>query len=185
MNCPTCNVDIPNEEDKCIQCGYTFPKKNNYRQKNRFFFIFILLTIGVLFYLQASSPGIPAGNSSQGSHAANSDDPGLEIEIESLLQKGKINIVDFYSDYCGPCRRISPLLMKLDQQSDDIHVVKLDINRSDKRGIDWFSPLVKQYNIRSVPHFIVYDPNGKLTHEGRSAYQEVGRLLNTAGIIQD
>jgi thiol-disulfide isomerase/thioredoxin len=145
----------------------------------------MLLTVGVLFYLQASSPGLPGGGGdSHENHAANSDNPGQEIEVKSLLEKGKTNIVDFYSDYCGPCRRISPLLVKLDQKEDNIVVIKLDINRSGKRGIDWFSPLVKQYGIRSVPHFQIYDTNGKLTHEGRAAYQEVGRLLTSAGIIQ-
>lgn len=185
MNCPTCNSDTPNKVERCIQCGYTFSKEKNYRKTNRFFFIFMLLTVGVLFYLQASIPGIPGGSGEEHpSHAANSENPGQEIEVKSLLQSGKTNIVDFYSDYCGPCRRISPLLVKLAQQSEDIVVIKLDINREGKRGIDWFSPLAKQYNLRSVPHFQVYNQDGKLTHEGRSAYQEVGRLLTTAGIIQ-
>ncbi len=184
MNSPKSQLDANQKQDECMQCEHTLSKEKNYRQTNKFFFIFMLLTIGILFYLQASGPVAQNGPKDHAGIAANSDNPGLEIEVKTLLQTGKTNIIDFYSEYCGPCRRISPLLEKLDQQRDDIVVIKLDINRADKRGIDWFSPLVQQYKLRSVPHFMVYSPDGELTHEGSTAYQEVGRLLTAAGIIQ-
>ena len=93
-----------------------------------------------------------------------------------------MTIFDFYSDYCGPCRVISPKLEKLDEKRNDIVVVKIDINREGIRGIDWRSPVVAQYRIRSIPYFIIYNEMGRRTHEGRAASQKVYGLLYQEGI---
>jgi thiol-disulfide isomerase/thioredoxin len=108
--------------------------------------------------------------------------PGEKIDIERLVQRGKTTIIDFYSAYCGPCLRISPLLERLDKKRDDIVVIKIDINRKNVRGIDWDSPVVRQYGLSSIPHFIIYNASGLRTHEGRDAYQQVAQLLNKEGI---
>ncbi len=107
--------------------------------------------------------------------------PGAEVDIERYTVKRKITIFDFYSQYCGPCRKISPLLEQLDDKRDDIVVVKIDINRENVRGIDWAAPVVKQYQIRSVPHFVIYDDRAK-THSGRAAYSQVMQYLRDEGI---
>ncbi|MCK4760931.1 MAG: thioredoxin family protein [Candidatus Aminicenantes bacterium] len=109
-------------------------------------------------------------------------EPGQEVEIEDLMQSGKINIFDFYSEFCPPCRRISPKLEQLDRRRDDVVVIKIDINRENTRGIDWKSPLARQYNLSSIPHFIIYDAEGRRTHEGNSAATQVMQMLNKEGI---
>lgn len=109
-------------------------------------------------------------------------EPGQEVDIEDMVQKGKITIFDFYSDFCPPCRRISPKLEQLDRNRDDIVVVKIDINRRNTRGIDWRSPVARQYNLSSIPHFIIYNADGRRTHEGRSAAGKVSQMLNMEGI---
>lgn len=113
---------------------------------------------------------------------AKSHVPGEEIDIEKLLQAGKTTIFDFYSEYCPPCRKISPALAKLDAQRKDIVVVKININRKGVQGIDWNSPVARQYGLRSIPHFVIYDSTGYRTHEGEEAYQQVMNLLSQEGI---
>lgn len=108
--------------------------------------------------------------------------PGEEIDIEKLLQPGKTTIFDFYSEYCPPCRKISPALVKLDSLRKDIVVVKININRKGIQGIDWNSPVARQYALRSIPHFVIYDSTGYRTHEGEEAYQQVMNLLSQEGI---
>lgn len=107
---------------------------------------------------------------------------GEEVDVEELVYKGKVTIFDFYSEYCGPCRRMSPKLERLDEKRDDIVVVKIDINRENVRGIDWGSPVSRQYNLRSIPYFIIYDTSGRRTHEGYAAIQWVNRILYDEGI---
>jgi thiol-disulfide isomerase/thioredoxin len=147
------------------------------RPEKHFFKLWMLVPLallGVLAYLFFAQQ-----NKIQ---AINAFNPGAEFDVESYLQKGKINIVDFYSDYCPPCRKISPLLKKLDQQRQDLVVLAVDINRKGVKSIDFFSPLAQQYKLNSVPHFQIYDAEGKLSKEDQEAYMEIILMLAGAGL---
>lgn len=98
---------------------------------------------------------------------------GQEVDIASLAVKGKTTIFDFTSEYCPPCRAVAPKLDKLHASRDDIVVVKVDINRPGVKTIDWKSPVAAQYKLRSIPHFKVFGPDGKLKAEGDDAAEMV------------
>jgi len=98
---------------------------------------------------------------------------GEKIDLEEYVVEGKITIFDFYSDYCGPCRAVAPRLKKLSKTNNDIYVRKIDINRSNIKGIDWKSPVVQQYRIRSVPYFIIYNEKGNRWLTGRNASNKI------------
>ncbi len=117
-------------------------------------------------------------------YVVNTQNPGEMMQISDFIQGDQITIFDFYSEYCPPCRRISPLLKQLDKKRKDIVVFKVDINRPSKRGIDWKSPLAQQYNLRSVPHFIIYNSDGELELEGKPAFGKIERYLRSEGIIR-
>ncbi len=187
MICPHCRQFTPDQGFKCINCGTVMQKKNPYaaqeqsaavqRRRSIFFKPWMLLPLvllAILAYLFLAQRNQ--------SHAVNSHAPGMEVEIEDLLQKGKVNIVDFYSDYCPPCRKISPRLQELGRKRPDLAILKVDINREGIKGIDWSSPLARQYELSSVPHFKIYDKDGSLLHEGQEAWPEVFALLAAAGI---
>ncbi len=98
---------------------------------------------------------------------------GAEVDIREYVVPGAYTVFDFYSEFCGPCRKISPFLDKLDQSRSDLSVVRVDINRPGVRGIDWASPVARQYRLESVPHFKIFGPDGNLMAEGEQAYRQV------------
>ena len=102
---------------------------------------------------------------------------GEEVQIAEYIVEGKTTIFDFTSKFCPPCERMSPLLDKLHADRADVVVVKVDINRPDVRGIDWRSPVARQYELNSIPHFKIYGPDGKLQVEGDSAYEVVNKMI--------
>jgi hypothetical protein len=55
--------------------------------------------------------------------------------------------------------------------------VKVDINRPEIHRIDWESPVAEQYELRSLPYFKIYSPEGKLLVEGQEARQVVDNWL--------
>ncbi len=186
MICPHCHQFTPDNSFKCIHCGAVSNKQGGdaavegyplARIEKRFFKPWMLLPLALLVVLAYLF--FTHQNKIQ---AINAFNPGAEFNVEAYVQKGKINIVDFYSDYCPPCRRISPLLKKLDQQRPDLVVLAVDINRKQVKGIDFFSPLARQYKLNAVPHFRIYDSEGSLVQEGQEAYVEIIRMLGAAGI---
>jgi len=98
---------------------------------------------------------------------------GQPVNLADYLVPVKTVVFDFTSDFCPPCRAINPYLDRLHAKRDDVVVVKVDINRPDVRGIDWGSPVAKQYGMNSIPHFKVYGPDGQLQAEGKAARELV------------
>jgi thioredoxin 1 len=67
-------------------------------------------------------------------------------------ERGKITIVDFYADWCGPCRKIGPVLERLAAANSDIVLQKVNIDKH--------RDLMQEYNVTGIPHIIVYDKSG-------------------------
>ena len=127
------------------------------------------------------------GSASQGSARSRSSAPvsvyldipnyGEQVELEKYVVKGKYTVFDFYSEYCGPCRGIAPRLRKLSAARDDIVVRKININRKGVKGIDWQSPVVRQYRIKYVPYFIIYNEKGALWLQDKGASDQVFKWM--------
>lgn len=98
---------------------------------------------------------------------------GEEISLADYAVPGSFTVFDFMSDYCPPCVQMSPWMDRLHAERGDVYVVKVDVNRPGVRGIDWGSPVLRQYGIRSIPHFKVYGADGELMHEGQGAYEQI------------
>lgn len=106
---------------------------------------------------------------------------GEEVELTDYLVPGQKVIFDFTSEYCPPCRMIGPLVEQVAQERDDVVLVKVDINRPDVQGIDWVSPVARQYDLGGIPHFKIYGPEGDLIAddaEGRGARQMVNQWIS-------
>ncbi|MBM4301121.1 MAG: thioredoxin family protein [Deltaproteobacteria bacterium] len=115
---------------------------------------------------------------------ASPGNPGQTLEVRSLLVKGKTTLIDFYSPYCPPCVQLAPLLAQLAKKRPDLAIKKANINRPGVNGIDWRSPLAQQYQIRQVPYFMIFNPQGQLVAQGRDAVETVGRWLREAGLMK-
>lgn len=128
-----------------------------------------------------SSPSA-SSDSHQPGEVINGNNPGETFTIGNYVKKGKMTIFDFYSEYCPPCRKMGPMLKELDEKRGDIVVFKIDINRPEVNGIDWQSPIARQYNLGSIPHFIIFNASGDKEAEGRDAFQKIMELLNRENI---
>jgi thioredoxin 1 len=77
------------------------------------------------------------------------------IELSSANFQSKVLsasgtvLVDFWAEWCGPCKMIAPLL----DQIADAHVGKVTIGKVD---VDKNPDLASQYNIRAIPTLIIF-----------------------------
>jgi thiol-disulfide isomerase/thioredoxin len=115
---------------------------------------------------------------------ANPNNPGETLDLNSLLVKGKTTVIDFYSPFCPPCVQLAPLMAKLAKKRPDLAIKKVNINRAGVNGIDWRSPLAQQYQIRQVPYFMIFNPQGQPVAQGRGATETVGGWLQEAGLVK-
>ena len=81
-----------------------------------------------------------------------------EFDSEVLNQRGVV-IVDFYATWCGPCKMLTPVLESIDNEMENIKVVKVDIDESRR--------IAMNYGIQSVPTI-------KIFKDGREVVTRVG-----------
>jgi thiol-disulfide isomerase/thioredoxin len=96
---------------------------------------------------------------------------GKTIGIDALACPGKVTVVDFSSDYCAPCVELAMFLIQTSKSYPDRYAIRrVNINRPGFNGIDYQSPVARQYNIKDLPLIVVYDNKVKVG-EGNAARQ--------------
>ncbi len=64
--------------------------------------------------------------------------------LQSLLDGGKPLVIDFWAEWCGPCRMIGPIIEELaTEYGDKVNIGKCDVDDNDT--------IAAQYGIRNIP----------------------------------
>jgi thiol-disulfide isomerase/thioredoxin len=95
---------------------------------------------------------------------------GAQISQQDLVVPGKFTVVDFFADWCGPCKAIDPYLKKL-AEDPRVAVRKVDI-------VNWKSPVAKQWKLRSIPNMRLYGPDGRLIGQPTSDFNQIIAWIN-------
>ena len=66
---------------------------------------------------------------------------------QEVLKSNIPVLVDFYADWCGPCKMLSPTVDEVAQENDDIKVVKVNVDESQNTAI--------KYQVMSIPTLVV------------------------------
>ena len=87
--------------------------------------------------------------------------------IEELLNSGRTLLIDFYADWCGPCRMVAPIVDQIAEEKPDIAVGKINIDEQPE--------LAEKYGVMSIPTLIVIK-DGEVVNKG-TGVQPKGKLL--------
>ena len=67
--------------------------------------------------------------------------------FDEIKKQGKTVLVDFYADWCGPCRMVAPIIEEIASERDDIIVGKVNVDSE--------SSLAHLFGIVSIPTLVV------------------------------
>ena len=73
------------------------------------------------------------------------------FENEILSQEG-LSLIDFYADWCGPCKMVSPIVDEIAEERSDVVVGKVNVDDNPE--------LASKYGVMSIPTLVVIK-NGK------------------------
>lgn len=74
-----------------------------------------------------------------------------DLTIDEVLKGNELVVVDFWANWCGPCRMIGPIVDEISLENPDIIVGKVDVNDN--------PTLTSKYGVTSIP-CIVFIKNG-------------------------
>ncbi len=68
---------------------------------------------------------------------------------QEVLKADKVVLVDFYADWCGPCKMMAPSLDEIsDEQADIVKVCKINV--------DDCPDVARQYRVMSIPNMVLF-----------------------------
>lgn len=74
---------------------------------------------------------------------------GVDEFDNEVLQSDKPVLVDFWAEWCGPCRSLTPIIEAVSEEyADELKVVKVNVDNAQE--------LAGQYNVRGIPALLMF-----------------------------
>ena len=93
-------------------------------------------------------------------------------DFRALISSKKPVLIDFFAEWCGPCKTLSPILKEIaNEMSEEVRVIKIDIDKN--------PTLASKLNVRSVPTLMIYKEESLLWRQsGVVPKEQLRKALN-------
>ena len=80
--------------------------------------------------------------------------------FDEIKAESKTVLLDFYADWCGPCRMVAPIVHEIADEREDVVVGKINVDEQPE--------LAMQFGVMSIPTLVVLK-NGEVTNQAMGA----------------
>lgn len=94
-------------------------------------------------------------------------------DYDAILKNNHSVFVDFYADWCGPCKMLAPVVEKLADQNRDVTFVKVNVDQN--------PDIASRYGIMSIPTLISFkDGQQAAATVGFQPAEELMKIVSAA-----
>lgn len=91
--------------------------------------------------------------------------------FETELQADVPVLVDFYADWCGPCRMLAPVLEDISSERNNVKIVKVNVDEAEK--------IAQRFGIMSIPTLMVFKDGKEVSKKvGLCSKDEIVDMIN-------
>jgi len=92
---------------------------------------------------------------------------------QNVLQSDKLVVVDFWAEWCGPCRMVGPILEELAAENTNVVIGKMNVDENPE--------VPTQMGIRNIPTLLFYK-GGKIVNKfvGATSKSEYQKIINAS-----
>lgn len=73
----------------------------------------------------------------------------MNTKFNQIINQEQLTLVDFYADWCGPCKMMSPILQEVKTVvKDDVKIIKINV--------DQYQDLAAEFMVRGVPTLMLF-----------------------------
>lgn len=92
----------------------------------------------------------------------------MNTKFNEIINQEQLTLVDFYADWCGPCKMMSPILQEIKAVvKDDVKIIKINV--------DQHQELAAEFMVRGVPTLMLFK-------EGKMLWRQSG-VLGTNDLV--
>lgn len=90
----------------------------------------------------------------------------MKSSFQKILDSKIPVLVDFFADWCGPCKMLAPILEQVKEElGEDVKVIKIDVDKNQR--------LANKYQVRGVPTMLLFK-------DGKQVWRQSGILQKDA-----